>query len=217
MTRSAELTARQHRNLAAAQRVRFITDSIDGTLRDEDFRRYLVIEEAFVLTAVRILGLVVAESTSLDDATDHVTSLSNLVGEQREYFAGLREQFPYDGDVDELVESSSVLSNYALGLARKDGRAAALVAMFAAETLYLSWCRAAMDKSVDREPALQEWIEMHTRPAFVAQVDALAREVDAMDEVDDATLDAWFVGMLAAEMEFHDAALTLDSGVDKRH
>ncbi|OZD62131.1 transcriptional regulator [Rhodococcus sp. 05-340-1] len=207
MSRSIELTARQHPNLAAAQDVRLITDSIDGSLRDEDFRRYLVIEEAFVLTAVRILGLVVAESESLNDATDHVVSLSNLVGEQREYFAGLREQFPYDGDVHELIESSSALSNYALGLARRDGRAAALVAMFAAETLYLSWCRAALDTSVDREPALQEWIEMHTRPAFVAQVDALAREVDAMDGVDDATLDEWFAGMLAAETEFHDSAI----------
>ncbi|WP_032405313.1 TenA family protein [Rhodococcoides fascians] len=207
MSRSTELTARQHRNLVAAQQASFITDSIRGTLRDDDFRRYLVIEEAFVLTAVRILGLVVAESESLDDATDHVMSLSNLVGEQREYFAGLREQLPYDGDVRELIESSSILSDYALGLARRDGRPAALVAMFAAETLYLSWCRAALDASVDREPALQEWIEMHTRPAFVAQVDALAREVDAMDGVDDATLDEWFAGMLSAETEFHDAAM----------
>ncbi|OZD85850.1 transcriptional regulator [Rhodococcus sp. 05-339-2] len=207
MSRSAELIARQQRNLDAAQRVPFIVESIDGTLRDDHFRRYLVIEEAFVLTAVRILGLVVAESESLDDATDHVVSLSNLVGEQREYFAGLREQFPYDGDTDELIESSSVLSDYALGLARRDGRAAALVAMFAAETLYLSWCRAALDTSADREPALQEWIEMHTRPAFVAQVDALAREVDVMNAVDDARLDEWFAGMLAAENEFHNAAM----------
>ncbi len=207
MTRSSELTARQHRNLVAAQQVQFITDSIGGTLRDGDFRRYLVIEEAFVFTAVRILGLVVAESESLDDATDHVASLSNLVGEQREYFAGLRKQFPYDGDVRKLIERSSALSNYALGLARRDGRAAALVAMFAAETLYLSWCRAALDASVDREPALQEWIEMHTRPAFVAQVDALAREVDAMDGVDDAMLDEWFAGMLDAENDFHNSAM----------
>jgi thiaminase/transcriptional activator TenA len=207
MSRSAELIARQQRNLVAAQRVPFIVESIDGTLHDDHFRRYLVIEEAFVLTAVRILGLVVAESESLDDATDHVVSLSNLVGEQREYFAGLREQFPYDGDTDELIESSSVLSDYALGLARRDGRAAALVAMFAAETLYLSWCRAALDTSADREPALQEWIEMHTRPAFVAQVDALAREVDVMNAVDDARLDEWFAGMLAAENAFHNAAM----------
>lgn len=205
MTRSQELVERQQSNLTAAQQVRFIVESTDGSLSDEDFRRYLVIEGAFVLTAVRILGLVVAESTSLDDASDHVMSMSNLVGEQRAYFAGLREQFPYDGNTEELIDSSSVLSRYALGLAQHEGRNAALVAMFAAETLYLSWCRRAMTISTEREPALQEWIAMHTRPAFAAQVDALAREVDRMDAVDDSTLDRWFEGMLAAENEFHNA------------
>ncbi|MBJ7352021.1 MAG: transcriptional regulator, partial [Rhodococcus sp.] len=60
MSRSQELVERQQSNLTAAQQVRFIVQSTDGSLSDEDFRRYLVIEEAFVLTAVRILGLVVA-------------------------------------------------------------------------------------------------------------------------------------------------------------
>jgi thiaminase/transcriptional activator TenA len=205
VTRSQALVERQQPNLAAAQQVRFIVQSTDGSLSDEDFRRYLVIEEAFVLTAVRILGLVVAESTSLDDASDHVMSMSNLVGEQRAYFAGLREKFPFDGNTEELIASSSVLSRYALGLAQHEGRNAALVAMFAAETLYLSWCRTAMESSAEREPALQEWIAMHTRTAFAAQVAALAHEVDRMDAVDDETLDRWFEGMLAAENEFHDA------------
>lgn len=207
MTRSTSLVDRQQRALTESRQVRFIANSIEGTLSSSDFRRYLVIEEAFVLTAVRILGVVVAESESLDDAFDHVISMSNLVGEQREYFAALRTRFPYDGDVAALVESSSVLSSYALGLAREHGRSAALVGMFAAESLYLSWCREAMAVDADREPALQEWIEMHTRPAFVAQVEALAREVDAMpDSVSDAELDRWFSGMLTAENEFHDAA-----------
>ncbi|SNS85953.1 TenA family protein [Rhodococcoides kyotonense] len=207
MSRSDELVERQQIALAKSRGVKFIADSIAGTLSDKDFRRYLVIEEAFVLTAVRILGLVVAESESLDDAKDHVVSMSNLVGEQRQYFADLREKFPYGGDIDALVAESSVLSTYALGLAREHGRAAALVGMFAAETLYLSWCREALATGVEREPALQDWILMHTEPAFVAQVEALAREVDAMPEsIDDATLDAWFSGMLQAEDEFHGSA-----------
>jgi thiaminase (transcriptional activator TenA) len=207
MSRSAALVERQQAALAESRAVPFIADSIAGTLSDNGFRRYLVIEEAFVLTAVRILGLVVAESESLDDARDHVVSMSNLVGEQRGYFAGLREKFPYDGDVDALVAESSVLSTYALGLAREHGRAAALVGMFAAETLYLTWCREALAGDVEREPALQDWIVMHTEPAFVAQVEALAREVDTMpDSIDDAALDAWFSGMLKAENEFHGTA-----------
>ncbi|OAK53724.1 TenA family protein [Rhodococcoides kyotonense] len=207
MSRAAALVERHQVALAESRAVTFIAESIAGTLSDNGFRRYLVIEEAFVLTAVRILGLVVAESESLDDARDHVVSMSNLVGEQRDYFADLREKFPYDGDVDALVAESSVLSRYALGLAREHGRAAALVGMFAAETLYLSWCREALASDVEREPALQDWIVMHTEPAFVAQVEALAREVDALPaRIDDATLDDWFSGMLQAENQFHGVA-----------
>ncbi len=56
MSRSSDLLARQQSNLAAARAVPFIEDTIGGTLSDEGFRRYLVIEEAFVLTAVKVLG-----------------------------------------------------------------------------------------------------------------------------------------------------------------
>lgn len=207
MSRSDALLERQRHKLAAARAAKFVTDATVGTLSDSDFRRYLVIEEAFVLTAVRVLGFVVAESESLDDALDHVISLSNLVGEQRRYFAELRSRYPYEGDVAELVEKSSVLSDYVLELARARGRAAALVGMFAAESMYLSWCREAMAVVANRAPALQDWIEMHTRPSFAAQVRALAREVDVLPAaIDDATLDDWFGGMLDAEIAFHDAA-----------
>ncbi|MET8313382.1 TenA family protein [Rhodococcus erythropolis] len=208
MSRSSDLLARQQSNLAAARAVPFIEDTIGGTLSDEGFRRYLVIEEAFVLTAVKVLGLVVAESPTLDDAFDHVTSMSNLVGEQREYFAQLRSRFPYAGDAAALVEESSVLSTHALTLAGEEGRAAALVGMHAAETLYLSWCREAVAVNVQREPALQDWVDMHVAPPFVSQVAVLACEVDAMPEsVTDEDLDRWFSGMLAAEIDFHNVAV----------
>lgn len=208
MSRSSDLLARQQSNLAAARAVPFIEDTIGGTLSDEGFRRYLVIEEAFVLTAVKVLGMVVAESPTLDDALDHVTSMSNLVGEQREYFAQLRSRFPYAGDAAALVEESAVLSTHALTLAGEEGRAAALVGMYAAETLYLSWCREAAAVNVQREPALQDWVDMHVAPPFVSQVAVLACEVDAMPEsVTDEDLDRWFSGMLAAEIDFHNVAV----------
>jgi len=209
MSRAADLVARQQSRLTDACTVRFIRDAADGNLTDEAFRRYLVVEEDFVLTAVRVLGLVVAESTSLDNARSHVASLSNLVGEQREYFANLRARYPYSGDAAALLHRSSALSEYALGLAQTDGRPAALVGMFAAESLYLQWCRAAALVPADRQAALQEWIDLHTRPQFVQQVEALAREVDAMPEtVTDSDLDRWFEGMLIAEIAFHEVVAT---------
>ncbi len=207
MSRSADLLARQEDALATACAIRFVRDATTGQLTDDAFRRYLVIEEAFVLTAVKVLGLVVAESLSLDDAVDHVNSLANLAGEQRSYFTDLRARFPW-GDTATLVADSSTLSEHALSLARTDGRAAALVGMFAAESMYLRWCRAARQVNAIRAPELQEWIDLHTRPRFVAQVKSLAREVDAMTEaVGDADLDRWFKGMLTAEIDFHAIAV----------
>ena len=79
-------------------------------------------------------------------------------------------------------QKPAVLSTHALTLAREEGRAAALVGMYAAETLYLSWCREAAAVKVDREPALQDWVDMHVAPPFVSQVAVLACEVDAMPE-----------------------------------
>ena len=207
MSRSVNLLARQEDALAAACAVRFIRDATTGHLTDDAFRRYLVIEEAFVLTAVKVLGLVVAESASLEDAADHVNSLANLVGEQRGYFTDLRARFPW-GDTATLVADSSTLSEHALGLARRDGRPATLVGMFAAESMYLRWCRAARQVNAIRAPELQEWIDLHTRPGFVTQVKSLAREVDAISEaVGDADLDRWFKGMLTAEIDFHAVAV----------
>lgn len=195
-------------------RVRFIAGATDGTLTDEEFRRYLVIEEAFVVTAVRVLGLVVAESQTLDDARDHVAALSHLVTEQRDYFAELRSRFPYEGDIDALVQASSMLSDYVLGLARRHGRDAALVAMFAAEHLYLTWCTRAATIDASREPALQDWIVLHTGQTFTTQVAALAAAVDRLPAVvSDANLDSWFAGMLAAENGFHDATVFVASQV----
>ena len=208
MSRSADLLARQEDALATACAIRFVRDATTGHLTDDAFRRYLVIEEAFVLTSVKVLGLVVAESVSLDDAVDHVRSLANLAGEQRSYFTDLRARFPWGSDTATLVAASSTLSDHALSLARTDGRAAALVGMFAAESMYLRWCRAARQVKAIRAPELQEWIDLHTRPRFVAQVKSLARELDAMTEaVGDADLDRWFKGMLTAEIDFHAIAV----------
>ena len=208
MSRSADLLARQEDALATACAIRFVRDATTGHLTDDAFRRYLVIEEAFVLTSVKVLGLVVAESVSLDDAVDHVRSLANLAGEQRSYFTDLRARFPWGSDTATLVAASSTLSEHALSLARTDGRAAALVGMFAAESMYLRWCRAARQVKAIRAPELQEWIDLHTRPRFVAQVNSLARELDAMTEaVGDADLDRWFKGMLTAEIDFHAIAV----------
>jgi thiaminase/transcriptional activator TenA len=189
--------------------IRFVREATDGTLAAADFARYLVIEEAFVLTASRVLGRVVWESAGWADLLPHARSLTNLVTEQRDYFAGLRGRRPVpDGVAADALRRSGVLSEVVLDQVAAGGRAAAVTGMLAAETMYARWCTAAAGVPAARAPDLQAWIDLHTEPAFLAQVDALRTDVDALDPavVPDVQLDGWFAGVLRAEITFHSAA-----------
>lgn len=207
-SRSAALVERNAPALDRACGIRFVRQATDGTISADDLARYLLVEEAFVLTASRVLGRVVWESTGWDDLLPHARSLTNLVTEQRDYFAGLRGRWPVpDGTGEVALRRAGVLSDVVLRQVAEGGRAAAVTGMLAAETMYARWCTAAAGTPADRHPDLQAWIDLHAEPAFLAQVGALRADVDALDpaEVDDALLDRWFGAVLEAEVAFHDA------------
>jgi thiaminase/transcriptional activator TenA len=206
--RSAGLVARHASLLDEACAVRFIREAVEGTLGAADFARYLLVEEAFVLTATRVLGRVIWESGDWDSVLPHARSLTNLVTEQRDYFARLRGRWPVPaGTAEPTLGRAAVLSDVVLAQVGSGGRPAAVAGMFAAETMYARWCAAAAATPARRTADLQEWIDLHTEPAFLAQVDALRADIDALDQsgADDAELDRWFGGVLQAEIIFHDA------------
>jgi thiaminase/transcriptional activator TenA len=208
-SRSGALVDRNAALLDEACAIRFVREATDGTLAAADFARYLVIEEAFVLTASRVLGRVVWESTGWGDLVPHARSLTNLVTEQRDYFAGLRDRWPVpEGAAADALRGSAVLSEVVLDQVAAGGRAAAVTGMLAAETMYARWCTAAAGVPAERAPDLQAWIDLHIEPAFLAQVDALRADVDALDPaaVPEQQLDGWFAGVLRAEITFHAAA-----------
>ncbi|MCV2490839.1 TenA family protein [Geodermatophilus sp. YIM 151500] len=210
--RAAALVARQGAVLDEACSCRFVREATDGTLSDGDFARYLLVEEAFVLTAARVLGRVVWESPTWASLLPHAASLDNLVTDQREYFAGLRDRWPLaDEDAARTAERATVLSDVVLAQVATGGRPAAVTGMLAAETMYARWCTTAAgvppDVASRRHPDLQAWIDLHTGHAFLAQVAALRDDVDAVDPADvrDEDLDRWFGSVLRAEVAFHDA------------
>ncbi len=214
--RAAALLGRQAAALDAACAIPFVQQVTDGTLSDADLGRYLLVEEAFVLTASRVLGRVVWESPSWAELLPHARSLTNLVTDQREYFAGLRGRFPVDpGEATAVLDRAGVLTDVVLAQVAEGGRAAAVVGMYAAETMYARWCTAAVTHEVSRQPELTAWVRLHAEPAFLDQVEALRADVDALGPaVADADLDRWYAAVLAAEIEFHGAAMTSapDSG-----
>ncbi|MCZ2837872.1 TenA family protein [Modestobacter sp. VKM Ac-2985] len=205
-SRSARLVERHAGLLDRACDVRFVREATAGTLPAPDFARYLLVEEAFVLTAARVLGRVVWESDGWAELLPSARSLTNLVTEQRDYFAGLRHRWPVE-DAPATLARAAVLSEVVLRQVTEAGRPAALAGMLAAETMYARWCTAAAAQPADRHPDLQAWIELHAEPAFLGQVAALRDDVDALppELADDTALDRWFVAVLEAEIAFHDA------------
>lgn len=207
--RAAALLGRQAAALDAACAIAFVQQVTEGTLSDADLGRYLLVEEAFVLTASRVLGRVVWESPTWAELLPHARSLTNLVTDQRDYFSGLRGRFPVDAaEAPRVLARSAVLSDTVLAQVAEGGRAAAVVGMYAAETMYARWCTAAAALDVPRQPDLQAWVQLHAEPPFLDQVDALGADVDALGpEVPDGRLDRWYAAVLSAEIEFHAAAL----------
>jgi thiaminase/transcriptional activator TenA len=206
VSRSTGLVERHAALLDRACGIRFVREATDGTLAAGDFARYLLVEEAFVLTASRVLGRVVWESPTWEELLPSARSLTNLVTEQRDYFAGLRHRWPVSDGAGVLARAS-VLSDVVLAQVGDDGRPAALAGMLAAETMYARWCTAAAAVPAERHPDLQAWIDLHAEDTFLGQVAALRADVDALDPVavPDAALDRWFSAVLEAEIVFHDA------------
>jgi thiaminase/transcriptional activator TenA len=207
-SRSAALVARHAALLDEACDVRFVREAVEGTMGAADFARYLLVEEAFVLTATRVLGRVIWESGDWDSVLPHARSLTNLVTEQRDYFARLRGRWAVPpGTAEPTLRRAAVLSDVVLTQVGSGGRAAAVAGMFAAETMYARWCASAAATPTRRTDDLQAWIDLHTAPAFLAQVDALGADIDRLHPGDagNAELDRWFGGVLQAEIIFHEA------------
>lgn len=203
MTRSAGLLARCAEDLAAAAGRPLLCAMAEGTVTDAVFSRYLAIEGRFVGTAVRLVEMVLADEADPGARVELTRIHADLVGPQTRYFTDLADRTAPGPD------GCDPLSEYALGLADRHGASAVAVCLSAAETLYASWCSEASARDIVRAEAVQQWIDLHATTAFGAQAAFWRSLVDRIPiaEADDATLDDWFAGMLAAENAFHDLPL----------
>ncbi|WOP18649.1 hypothetical protein [Raineyella sp. LH-20] len=174
----------------------------NGTITATQFNTYLAVEQRFVRTAARILGYCVWQAPTWDVVVEHAQALQGLVGEQSDYFiarvVGPTVALPVGHDALDVVVHEAVSTGYP----------AVITCLAAAETLYLDWCRAAVQEAGGHVPGLaSEWIHLHTTPEFMRSVGALHTLLDSTDPgvLDDTQLDFWFNRMLAAEDRFHDS------------
>lgn len=206
-SRSRRLLDTHAVDLDRALDMRFVREATEGTISEQEFANYLRIEAAFVFTAARVHGYAVWAAPSWSAAHRNGLAVHALVTEQTEYFRDVMAHWPVPARLGPgAARQAERLSRYTLEVVETGGYPAAMTALFAAETLYLTWCTRAHETGTTPPGPISEWVALHAAPAFRSGVAALAAQVDDIPStVADDSLDAWFSGMLDAEITFHDA------------
>ncbi|GAA2425084.1 hypothetical protein GCM10010191_41630 [Actinomadura vinacea] len=205
MTRAQRLLESCADPLDRALDLRFIKEVHTGAVGDRTYAGYLQIEEGFVETATRLHGLAVWDAPDRDALERNARAVHALTTEQTDYFRAARAAWPVQADLSAAaLAQAGRLSEYALDAARSGGYAAVTTILFAAETLYLTWCTRAHEAGTVPPGPIADWVALHARDPFREGVAALAAQVDRLTEPD-AVLARWFTGMLDAEIAFHDA------------
>ncbi|MEO3825640.1 TenA family protein [Actinomadura sp. B10D3] len=205
MSRSHRLREACAEPMGRALGMRFAEEVRTGVIGDQAYADYLAIEASFVETAARLHGLAVWDAPGRRAMERNARAVHALMTDQAAYFDAARAAWPVPARQD-AARRAAVLSEFALASAREGGYPAVVTVLFAAESLYSTWCsRARREGRVPAGP-VADWVAMHADEAFRAGVDALAREVDGLPAgIPDDRLARWFAGMLEAEIAFHDA------------
>lgn len=210
MTLSERMLAEEATAFDAMVAHHFVQDLAADRLPDAAFNRYLLIEGAFVETAIAIFGYAVAKARDLSDRRKLIASLDGLAHGQMDYF---RDAYAKRGLMpDPVLQADPRVAAFRdgmLAIARDGDFADISTAMFAAEWMYWTWCDAHRNVTL-RDPMRQDWIALHAAQEFRAQADWLKARVDAfgpeLSEVRSTKLVALFGKVQRLEIAFHDAA-----------
>ncbi|GLY90787.1 TenA family protein [Actinoallomurus iriomotensis] len=204
-SRSAWLLDACAATMERALGMRFVEEVTAGTIGDAAYADYLAIEESFVETAARLHGLAVWDAPDRTALERNARAVHALTTEQADYFRTARAAWPVPARPD-AAGRAAVLSEFALAAAREGGYRAVMTVLFAAESLYSTWCTRAHERGDVPAGPIADWVSLHAGAEFRAGVTALAAQVDALPaDIPDEHLIRWFGGMLEAEIAFHDA------------
>lgn len=201
------ILAANHELFQAMVTHRFVKDIAADRLPAAVFDRYLLIEGAFVETALEIFAHGVARASDLGDRRRLIASLDALANQQMPYFEAVLIQRGIKPDAALQAQPRVVAFNEGmLAIARHQSFSAIITAMFAAEWMYWSWCTAIGAAPIS-DPMLRDWVAMHAAPEFTAQANWLRKRVDTLGEdMADAERDAMariFGQVQRLEIDFH--------------
>ena len=189
---------------------RFVQDIRADRLPMEVFDRYLVIEGAFVETAIAIFAYATARAEDMAARRRLIAVLDALANEQVTYFERVLAERGIAGSPADLTERRvTAFREGMLAIAETGGYADIATAMFAAEWMYWTWSRDVAAVHIS-DPHLRDWVDLHAAPEFENQARWLKAEVDraglALDEVERSRLVGLFGKVQSLEIAFHDAA-----------
>ncbi len=189
---------------------RFVQDIMADRLPRAVFDRYLVIEGAFVDTAISIFAFALARADRIDTRRRLVAVLDALANDQVGYFERVltaRGITPNPADL--AAPGVTAFRDGMHRIAETGGLPEIATAMFAAEWMYWTWSSRAAAIPV-ADPHLRDWIALHVTPEFSDQAHWLRAEVDRagtrLDPAGQARLIRLFGDVQQLEIAFHHAA-----------
>lgn len=188
----------------------FVQDIRADRLPAEVFDRYLVIEGAFVETAIAIFALATARAEGITARRRLIAFLDALANEQVAYFERVLAERGIAWSPADLTEQRVMaFRDGMLGIAESGEYADIVTAMFAAEWMYWTWSRDVARMHIS-DPHLRDWVDLHAAPEFESQARWLKAEVDragrALDEAERDRLVRLFGEVQGLEIAFHDTA-----------
>ncbi|MDS0220743.1 TenA family protein [Haloarcula sp. S1AR25-5A] len=189
------LRERRQSDWDAAVEHRFVKELGAGTLDEDAFARYLVQDYAFVDELVGTFGHAVGQAPDMAAKRRLVEFLDTVTDEEDDYFErsftalGVSESRWQDPETTAATAGFVDLLGRA---AREGGYAETLAVLVPAEWIYESWATAAAethgDPNADGPPSagmglpfyFAEWVDLHAVDSFVAFVDWLRCELDAV-------------------------------------
>ncbi|EMA20605.1 TenA family protein [Haloarcula marismortui] len=209
----------------AAVEHRFVEELGVGTLDEDAFAEYLVQDYAFVDELVGTFGHAVGQAPDMAAKRRLVEFLDTVTDEEDDYFersfaaldvADERWQDP------EPTDATAAFIDLLGRAAREGGYAETLAVLVPAEWIYESWATAAAaahgDPDSDGLPSagmglpfyFAEWVDLHAVDSFVAFVDWLRGELDAigpsLSPRREARVASLFDRTVALERQFFEAA-----------
>ncbi|WP_336329081.1 TenA family protein [Haloarcula sp. CGMCC 1.2071] len=174
---------------------RFVEELGAGTLDEDAFAAYLVQDYAFVGELVGTFGHAVGQAPDMAAKRQFVEFLDTVTDEEDDYFersfAALGVEDSRWQDPEQTPATRAFIDLLARA-AREGGYAETLAVLVPAEWIYESWATAAAathgDPDSDGLPSagmglpfyLAEWVDLHAVDSFVAFVDWLRGELDAV-------------------------------------